>query len=103
MATLSTAVHLLPSQAYRRRRLLTLSKDLIHQNQMNLMAYLLKMLKPIAETIAPSLTHLFNIFITKGAYIIVLWKDARIVPIPKSAANKSCPSGYRFIYPFCPS
>ena len=73
-------------------RLLTLSKDLIHQNQMNLMAYLLKMLKPIAETIAPSLTHLFNI---QGSM--------HHFPMERCQSYKSCPSGYRLIYSFCPS
>ena len=53
-----------------------------------------KMLKPVANSIAPSLTNLFNLSISKGCFPKI-WKTARVVPVPKSSANKSSPSGYR--------
>ena len=52
------------------------------------------MLKPVANSIAPSLTNLFNLSISKGCFPKI-WKTARVVPVPKSSANKSSPSGYR--------
>ncbi len=52
-----------------------------------------RMLKATSESVAPSLTSLFNLSITKG-YFPELWKSARVVPIPKSTATYS-PSGYR--------
>ena len=51
-----------------------------------------RMLKETAKSIAPSLTHLFNLSITKGQFPR-LWKTASIVPIPKT--DKHSPSGYR--------
>ena len=52
------------------------------------------MLKETASSIAPSLTCLFNLSITKGQ-LPRLWKTASVVPIPKSSNNKHSPSGYR--------
>ena len=51
------------------------------------------MLKGTCESIAPSLTNLFNLSIAKG-HFPKLWKEARVVPIPKSTTKHS-PSGYR--------
>ena len=53
------------------------------------------MLKATSESIAPSLTNLFNLSIAKG-HFPKLWKAARVVPIPKSTTKHS-PSGYRQI------
>ena len=53
-----------------------------------------RMLKETASSIAPSLTHLFNLSIAKGQFP-KLWKTASVVPIPKSSNNKHSPSGYR--------
>ena len=53
-----------------------------------------RMLKETASSIAPSLTCLFNLSITKGQ-LPRLWKTASVVPIPKSSNNKHSPSGYR--------
>ena len=52
-----------------------------------------RMLKSTCESIAPSLTNLFNLSIAKG-HFPKLWKEARVVPIPKSTTKHS-PSGYR--------
>ena len=52
-----------------------------------------RMLKGTCESIAPSLTNLFNLSIAKG-HFPKLWKEARVVPIPKSTTKHS-PSGYR--------
>ena len=52
-----------------------------------------RMLKATSESIAPSLTNLFNLSIAKG-HFPKLWKAARVVPIPKSTTKHS-PSGYR--------
>ena len=51
------------------------------------------MLRATSESIAPSLTSLFNLSITKS-HFPKLWKSARVVPIPKSTSKHS-PSGYR--------
>ena len=53
-----------------------------------------RMLKSTAPSIAPSLAKLFNLSISNGRFPKV-WKEARIVPIPKSSTNKNSPSGYR--------
>ena len=53
-----------------------------------------RMLKPVANSIAPSLADLFNLSISKGCFPKI-WKSARVVPVPKSSANKFSPSGYR--------
>ena len=52
-----------------------------------------RMLKATAESIAPSLTNLFNLSISNGQFPKT-WKEARIAPIPKSTTKHS-PSGYR--------
>ena len=52
-----------------------------------------RMLKATCESIAPSLTNIFNLSIAKG-HFPKLWKAARVVPIPKSTTKHS-PSGYR--------
>ena len=44
--------------------------------------------------IAPSLTHLFNLSVTKGEFPR-LWKTASIVPTPKTDNDKHISSGYR--------
>ena len=51
------------------------------------------MLRATSESIAPSLTSIFNLSITKS-HFPKLWKSARVVPIPKSTSKHS-PSGYR--------
>ena len=51
------------------------------------------MLKATVYSIAPSLTSLFNLSISKG-HFPKMWKTASVVPIPKSKAKHS-PSGYR--------
>ena len=51
------------------------------------------MLKATSDSIAPSLSNLFNLSISKG-HFPEQWKVARMVPIPKSATKHS-PSGYR--------
>ena len=53
------------------------------------------MLRATSESIAPSLTSLFNLSITKS-HFPKLWKSARVVPIPKSTSKHSSP-GYRSI------
>ena len=53
-----------------------------------------RMLKETASSIAPSLTCLFNLSITKGQ-LPRPWKTASVGPIPKSTNNKHSPSGYR--------
>ena len=52
-----------------------------------------RMLKATSESIAPSLTNLFNLSIAKG-HFPKPWKAARVVPVPKSTTKHS-PSGYR--------
>ena len=52
-----------------------------------------KMLKGTVDAIVPSLTRLFNLFLTTGTFPKA-WKLARIVPVPKSV-NMSAPSNYR--------
>ena len=47
-----------------------------------------------ASSIAPSLTKLFNLSISRG-HFPTPWKGARVVPIPKSSSAKCSPSGYR--------
>ena len=53
-----------------------------------------RMLKETATSIAPSLTKLFNLSISKG-YFPRIWKYARVVPIPKSSPAGHAPSSYR--------
>ena len=53
-----------------------------------------RMLKATASSIAPSLTKLFNLSISRG-HFPTPWKGARVVPIPKSSSAKCSPSGYR--------
>ena len=53
-----------------------------------------QMLKSTALSIAPPLTQLFNISISNG-HFPDSWKNANIVPIPKSVIDKASPSGYR--------
>ena len=53
------------------------------------------MLRATSESIAPSLTSLFNLSITKS-HFPKLWKSARVVLIPKSTSKHSSP-GYRSI------
>ena len=52
-----------------------------------------RMLKATSSSIAPSLSKLFNLSISHG-HFPKLWKQARVVPVPKST-KKSSPSGYR--------
>ena len=52
-----------------------------------------KMLCLAANTIAPSLTKLFNQSLTMGTYP-KQWKHARIVPIPKSDCPSTSATGY---------
>lgn len=52
-----------------------------------------KMLRGSVDAIAPSLTRLFNISLSTGV-LPNTWKQARIVPVPKSG-NTSDPSNYR--------
>ena len=52
-----------------------------------------RMLKATADSIAPSLTNLFNLSISNGQFPKT-WKEARIALIPKSTTKHS-PSGYR--------
>ena len=51
------------------------------------------MLKGAAESIAPSLTKLFNISIN-AAQFPKCWKNSSVVPIPKNP-NNTVPSNYR--------
>ena len=53
-----------------------------------------KMLKLVANSIAPSLT---NLSISKGCFSKI-WKTARVVPVPKSSANKSSPIDLHLSY-----
>ena len=52
------------------------------------------MLKSAAYSIAPSLANLFNTSLATGI-LPSEWKLARVVPVPKSEAQKHSPSGYR--------
>ena len=52
------------------------------------------MLKSTAYSIASSLTKLFNISLAEGT-LPAEWKLARVVPVPKSDAQKNFVSGYR--------
>ena len=52
------------------------------------------MLKSTAYSIASSLTKLFNTSLAEGT-LPAEWKLARVVPVPKSDAQKKIASGYR--------
>ena len=52
-----------------------------------------RMLKPVAQSIAPSVTRLVNQSIQSGCFP-VFWKVSNIVPIPKSGDNTN-PRNYR--------
>ena len=52
------------------------------------------MLKSVASHIAPSLASLFNTSLAEGS-LPSEWKLARVVPVPKSDAQKHSVSGYR--------
>ena len=53
-----------------------------------------RMRKETATSIAPLLGKLFNLSISKG-YFPHIWKNARVVPIPKSSPAGHAPSSYR--------
>ena len=53
-----------------------------------------RMHKETATSIAPSLGKLFNLSISKG-YFPHIWKNARVVPIPKSSPAGHASSSYR--------
>ena len=53
-----------------------------------------RMRKETATSIAPSLGKLFNLSISKG-YFPHIWKNARVVPIPKSSPAGHASSSYR--------
>ena len=53
-----------------------------------------RMLKGTAESITPSLTHMFNMSI-KAARVPTAWKISSVVPIPKTTDQTDNPSQYR--------
>ena len=53
-----------------------------------------RMLKATTSSIAPSLTKLFNLFISARQFP-ASWKSARVVPVPKSSSRACNPSDYR--------
>ena len=53
-----------------------------------------KLLLLSAPAIAPSLTHIFNLFLYQGL-LPSDWKIARVTPIFKNKGDKSDPNNYR--------
>ena len=60
---------------------------------MDQIIFLLECFKFTADSIAPSITELFNLSIRSGK-VPVEWKKSMIVPIPKSANKTNDPSNY---------